>query len=185
MLDISTPVISKSLPPPGNEQNRCSGKPQRKFRSFQLRVFRFEYSVKWKTRSRKTSEFDKCASDKTPRFSTPSFRFWVQREMENQESQNSEFDQCASEKTPRFSAPGFGYSAKWKTPSGKTHSLSFLSRLAKPKCLKCLTHASRKSEKEKREKFLVIGATRCATKFKTDIYQHEMKRILTPNSEQS
>ena len=35
---------------------------------------------------------------------------------------------------------------------------------------KCLIHVSRKSGKEKREKFLVIGATRCATKFKIDIY---------------
>ena len=70
---------------------------------------------------------------------------------------------------------GFGYSAKWKTPSGKTDSLRFPSRpcgfdshtcckLAKPKegpLSKCLIHASRKSRKEKREKFLVIGATMC------------------------
>ena len=71
------------------------------------------------------------------------------------------------QKTPRFSTPGFGYSAKWKTPSGKTGSLRFPSRprrfgsdtcceLAKPKesrLSKCLIHASRKSGKEKREKF--------------------------------
>ena len=121
--------------------------PQIKLQGFQLRVFGFGYSAKWKTKSLKTSEF-------------------------------------ASEKTPRFSAPGSGYSAKWKTQSGKTDSLSFPSRLrrfdsdtccelAKPKegrLSKCLIHASRKSEKEKREKFLVIGATRCATKFKVDIY---------------
>ena len=146
MLDISTPLLNIKEFPPGNEQSRCSGKPLRKFRSFQLRVFRFEYSAKWKTRSWKTSEFD----------------------------------QCASEKTPRYSSPCFGYSAKWKTPSGKTDSLRFPSRprhfdsdtcceLAKPKegCLsKCLIHASRKSGKEKRKKFLVIGATRCATRFK-------------------
>ena len=50
---------------------------------------------------------------------------------------------------------------------------------------KCLIHASRKSGKEKREKFLVTGATRCATRFKIDIYRHEIKGILTPNSEQS
>ena len=113
-------------------------------------MFGLGYSTKWKTKSLKTSEFD----------------------------------QCASEKTLRFSAPGCGYSAKWKTPSGKTDSLSFpsglhcfdsdtCSKLAKSKegrLSKCLIHASRKSEKEKREKFLVIGATRCATKFKIDIY---------------
>ena len=45
--------------------------------------------------------------------------------------------------------------------------------LAKPKegrLSKCLIHASRKPEKEKREKFLVTGATRCATNVKIDIY---------------
>ena len=124
--------------------------PQIIFQGFQVRVFGLGYSAKWKTKSLKTSDFD----------------------------------QCASEKTPRFSALGCGYSAKWKTPSGKTDSLSFPSRLrrfdsdtccelAKPKegrLSKCLIHASRKSKKEKREKFLVIGATRCATKFKIDIY---------------
>ena len=140
--------------------------PQIKLQGFQLRVFGLGYSAKWKTKSLKTSEFDQCASEKTLRFFGS--RLWV-------------------------------YSAKWKTSSGKTDSLSFPSRLrrfdsdtccelAKPKegrFSKCLIHASRKSEKEKREKFLVIGATRCATKFKIDIYQHEIKRILTLNSEQS
>ena len=125
----------------------------------------FEYSAKWKTRSWKTSEFD----------------------------------QCASEKTPRSSTPGFRYTAKWKTPSGKTDSLKFPSRLrsfdsdtccelAKPKegrLSKCLIHASRESGKEKHEKFFIMGATRCATKFKIDIYKHEVERILTPNLEQS
>ena len=67
----------------------------------------------------------------------------------------------------RFSTPGLRYTAKWKTPSGKTDSLRFPSRLrrfdsdtccefAKPKegrLSKCLIHASRKSGKEKREKF--------------------------------
>ena len=60
-----------------------------------------------------------------------------------------------------------------------------LAKFKEGRLSKCLIHASRKSGKEKREKFLVIGATRCATKFKIDIYQHEIKRILTPNSEQS
>ena len=128
MLDISTPVISKTPPRAMNkivvrvnlrENSEVfnsefsvlsivrNGKlevrkplnlinvPQIKLQGFQLRVFGFGYSAKWKTKSLKTSEFD----------------------------------QCASEKTPRFSAPGFGYSAKWKTPSGKTDSLSFPSRL--------------------------------------------------------
>ena len=40
-----------------------------------LRVFRFGCSAKWNARSWKTSEFDKGASEKTPRFSTRSFRF--------------------------------------------------------------------------------------------------------------
>ena len=39
-------------------------------------------------------------------------------------------------------------------------------------------------EQKKREKFLVIGAPRCATKFKFHIYKHEINRNLTPNSEQ-
>ena len=71
------------------------------------------------------------------------------------------------QKTPRFSTPGFGYSAKWKPPSGKTGSLRFLSRrfdsdtccelakLKESRLSKCLIHASRKSGKEKREKFLL------------------------------
>ena len=110
---------------------------------FQLRVLGFGCSAKWKARSWKTSEFD----------------------------------QCASEKTSRYSSPGFGYSAKWKTLRFPSRPRRFDSdtccELAKPKegrLSKCFIHASRKYEKEKREKFLVIGATRCATKFKTDIY---------------
>ena len=41
-----------------NKKYRCSGKPYRKLPGFQLRVFRFEYSTKWKTLSWKTSDFD-------------------------------------------------------------------------------------------------------------------------------
>ena len=33
-------------------------RPQRKFRGFHVRVFRFECSAQWKTRRWKTSEFD-------------------------------------------------------------------------------------------------------------------------------
>ena len=37
--------------------------------------FSYEYSEKWKTKSWKTSQFDQCASEKSPRFSTPGFGY--------------------------------------------------------------------------------------------------------------
>ena len=182
MLDISTVPNIKEFPP-GNEQNRCSGKPWRKFRSFQLRVFL--------VRNRKIGVGNLVFNSK----------FSVLGMVRNGKLGVGKPLSLINllQKTPRFSTPGFGYSAKWETPSGKTGSLRFPSRprrfdsdtcceLEKPKesrLLKCLIRASRKSGKEKREKFLVIGATRCATKFKIDIYEHEIKRILTPNSELS
>ena len=48
---------------------------KRKLRGFQLRVFRFEYGAKWKTRSWKTSEFDQSALGKLPSFQLRVFGF--------------------------------------------------------------------------------------------------------------
>ena len=78
MLDISTPVPNIKEFSPG-AMNKIVVRVNLRENS---EVFNFEFSVlstvrKWKTRSWKTSEFDQCASEKTPRFSTPSFRFWV------------------------------------------------------------------------------------------------------------
>ena len=41
-----------------------------KLRVFQLRVFRFKYSAKWKARSWKTSEFDQCLRSNSEAFSS-------------------------------------------------------------------------------------------------------------------
>ena len=57
----------------------------RKLRGFHFRVFRFECSAKWKSRSWKTprsltkvpQSLMKLPQSKSPRFSTPTFRFWV------------------------------------------------------------------------------------------------------------
>ena len=62
----------------------------------------------------------------------------------------SQFDQCASEQTLRFPSPGFGYSAKWKTPSGKIGSLRFPSR---PRCFDSDTCMLR-THKAQRESFV-------------------------------
>ena len=72
-------------------------RPERKLRSFHLRVFRFGCTAKWKTRSWKTSEFDQRtsefnqnASEKISKVFISEFSVLGTVQMENLEEKTSE-----------------------------------------------------------------------------------------------